>query len=520
MVKCAFILAFSGHRRLPNKNKLDEAIRQVLIEYRRVAESLNGELHLNCMVAWGADLIAIEQAEQLKIPVHLILPKEFIPGSDGKKIEGLAEDFIDPTTGIFREEDWRRGLNAIKNAQAGMNGGSLRTFPQLSSSAEVYYDTSVHMLSAADGLLVIWDGTPAKGPGGTAETHDHAQSLGLPIWVVSPDTTIDTLKRPSTELLKTDGADIAHPLLTQSHGSINNFFDELDIGAEKIGVFFRGKMTKTIMLHFYATLLAAFAASFVTYAPAKYLLMLFSGIQGCLVTMAWFIQRKIKKSNAHTKWLNLRFAAELVRSAQSTKGLTDSMYPSIQSYRPEWSRFIRSVTFASNRQEPASEDWKFLRDQYVAKRLNTQIEYFEKKKKEADKESASLQRFLVLATMMAPWVAALGLVYKFSDKISIGITNLIQTLGISVLPVDEFLRFLPITLPLIAGYLGSRRQASDNERRRIRYAQLAHHLREISESIQRLKTKSTTLKMIIHAEEILLSEQLEWRLRESQAYKK
>jgi len=122
--------------------------------------------------------------------------------------------------------------------------------------------------------------------------------------------------------------------------------------------------------------------------------------------------------------------------------------------------------------------------------------------------------------MMAPWVAGLGLLYKYSEKISIVITNVAQSIGVSILPIDEFLRFLPITLPLIAGYLGSRRQASDNERRRIRYAQLAHHLREISKDILLLKTKSTTLKVILHAEEILLSEQLEWRLRESQAYKK
>ena len=42
------------------------------------------------------------------------------------------------------------------------------------------------MLDQADLVLIVWDGKPARGPGGTAEVVAQAQARGLPvIWIAS-----------------------------------------------------------------------------------------------------------------------------------------------------------------------------------------------------------------------------------------------------------------------------------------------------------------------------------------------
>lgn len=520
MLKSVYILAFSGHRHLPAGHHLEANIEAALRRYQHEAEALNGELHLHCMLAFGSDLIAIEAAQKLQIPVHLILPKRLVHRQPNRPAEGLAEDYYDVSTGDFLDQDWERTLQIIHYAESGLSGGSVRVLHSGSPDPECFYEASVRMLSIADGLLIVWNGLPAKGLGGSADVRAHALTLGLPIWALTPEGTRGDPAQPAGPLLNNLGADIAKPLLAQCEGTSTEIFTTLDENAEKLGASFRGKTTKTISFHFYATLLAALAASIITYPPAKLALIALSIIQGVLVTAAWIIQRTINRSNSHSRWLNLRFAAELVRSVRATHGLSDPLYPCIEPHSPTWARFTRTIGLGIRHGEPLSGSWEESRSVYVRERLDEQIAYFERKKKEADKETASLQKFLTLATNLAPWVAVSGLLYKLIEKMGWDLAALAQALGLANLPAEELMRFLPIALPLLAGYLGSRRQASDASRRRIKYIELARQLRALSLEVSRLRTKTTAVQAIKQAEELLLSEQMEWRLRESQSIKR
>ncbi len=520
MIKPVHVLAFSGHRNLPENSRLAGVISEALLEYRKESAAAKAELHLHCMIAWGADLIALEQAEALGIPFHIVLPKELIIPREGQPLEGLASDYVDPATGRFMAAEWERTLRIIEKAAAGLNGGSLRTYAEHTTQRDCFYDCVVKMLSIADGLLVVWNGREANGPGGTADSHAHATSIGIPIWVVPPDSADAASTRPPGSLLGSEGMEIASLLLPRCDGDFAQALARLDADAETAGGSFRGKMSKTIFLHFNAALIAALTASFITYEPARFALVALSVVQGSLVTLAWLYQRRIIRSNAHTRWLNLRFGAELVRSAEATQHLADPLHPFVHSHRPEWSRFVRSVSLRSKRAAGASASWEEQRGAYVRGRLESQITYFENKKKEADRESAALQRFLSVATMLAPWVSVMALLYKAAEKFGLDPAGLAFSLGLAGLPYAEFLRFLPIALPLAAGYLGSRRQASDAERRRIRYAELARQLRLLSRAITLLRSRTSAARIVRQAEEALLAEQLEWRLREEQSLKR
>lgn len=516
MAKPAYVLAFCGHRNLPKDHQLTKAIREALEAYRAEAKRLGGELHLHCMIAFGADLIAVEQAQALKIPVHLILPKQPIEVREGKPIEGLAEDYHDTVTGEFLVEEWNRTVRALERSDTGLDGGTLRVFGLGSPSPDCFHDTAVKMLSVADGLLTIWDGLPAKGPGGCGETCEYAKASGIPIWQLSPDCDHADVREARGPLLTTGSPETALALIRDHEEGTSSLLIRLDQQAEAIGENFRGRMSKNLSLHFYATVLAALGASFVTYAPAKTALIVLAAFQGALVTLAWWQQRKISRSNAHVRWVNLRFAAELTRNVDATAGITDPMYPNIGNHLQPWSRFSRTLALASHR-SGKEESWQARRDRYIQDRLRGQIAYFTSKKKAADKESAALRHFFVVATQLAPWVAAAGVTYKVAEKAGVNLDSYAVMLGLTGLPFAESARFLPIALPLIAGYIGARRQASDAERRRTRYAHLAEQLRKSEENLALLRTETSARVAIERIEEILLTEQLEWLLKENPA---
>lgn len=54
------------------------------------------------------------------------------------------------------------------------------------SDSDAHLDASLHMLTEADEVLAIWDGQPARGPGGTADVVAVAGERGLSVTVVWP----------------------------------------------------------------------------------------------------------------------------------------------------------------------------------------------------------------------------------------------------------------------------------------------------------------------------------------------
>lgn len=55
------------------------------------------------------------------------------------------------------------------------------------STSTAHMDASIAMLDTADRLIAVWDGQPARGPGGTADVVTHARAHDIPVTVIWPD---------------------------------------------------------------------------------------------------------------------------------------------------------------------------------------------------------------------------------------------------------------------------------------------------------------------------------------------
>jgi len=162
----ALQIAFSGHRTLIDENLCRSVIRKVLDDWK--ARAPNGISGLSSLAA-GGDLLFAEVCFELGIPLQVLLP---LPQAQ------FREDF-DPVT-------WNRVEAALRRAAFFnvVNSGTDRP--------ECYYECGLETVHQCSLLMVLWDGLPARGPGGTGEMAEHAKNLAIPvIWIhaVTGETT-------------------------------------------------------------------------------------------------------------------------------------------------------------------------------------------------------------------------------------------------------------------------------------------------------------------------------------------
>lgn len=63
---------------------------------------------------------------------------------------------------------------------------AVHRLPLIESDDTAYLAGNHRMLTAVDRLVAVWDGLPARGPGGTADVVTEARRRGLPVEVVWP----------------------------------------------------------------------------------------------------------------------------------------------------------------------------------------------------------------------------------------------------------------------------------------------------------------------------------------------
>lgn len=152
-------IAVTGHRGLDHQTAtlIDAAIRDAL-EQLAAHDELTG---VSCL-ADGAD----------QIFAHAILDT------------GGALEVIIPA------KQYRDGLPAHTHARYDAllsKATALHRLEYTESTEAAHMAASVAMLDAADRLLAVWDGQPARGHGGTADVVAHARKLNIPVTVIWPD---------------------------------------------------------------------------------------------------------------------------------------------------------------------------------------------------------------------------------------------------------------------------------------------------------------------------------------------
>lgn len=459
----------------------------------------HGEVHLFVSAAYGADLLSIEVAEQLQIPVHIVLPKPVAVDKSGSIClrEGFAADFFE-SDGTFRDNDWQSALRAIHKAESGADGWSYRLVNGTQVDPECYYDAGIQVMECADVLIAVWDGNAARGLGGTAEMVEQAGKMQMPLMLCRPDSGfIEELRMEKLSIENDEGQKIMLQLKLDPALDSQQQFAAMDHQATDHSKRFRNAVVKAIWLHALATITAAVAALLhgTSLAAAQIVagLALFEWI---LVAIAWTKMRALSRGQTHDRWMQLRFAVELMRSMVGSIRLNDPLNPPVTRHKKEWRRFAISAGLAIAKNESKLTTWQDERNSYVAKRLddaNTgQIHHFIQKQKEASPVFDRLTHVQKLASACAVIFVLGAFLYKGSLAVhgKITGTSLHVPDGVANFLVEFFFKFLPIALPLIAGVAAALRSAKDSGRRKFRYRELADRLSAAREQLLSLKTES------------------------------
>lgn len=543
MIHPIWIVAFAGHRPGdgPGRSQAELAacrprVEEVLNQLSAKAARAGGSIELLTCVAAGADIETAEVARELGIPIHLIIPTP---------ISRFCEDFGGDLT-----EYWPRAERLIEDAQDEQHSGSFRVANGSASAPDCYHDATIQMVRSTDLLIAVWNGEPALGLGGTREFIEEAGRLEIPVALINPatndapqfvgnwrnwpqpDAVISKLNKDvfgerSMPVVPTDGSSQRDP---------NAVFTMLDEAANRFGKNFRGRLWKSVILHFLAGILAAFTASFsplfhdshssesveastigaTEHTQAREgdskeghpilskenIPKMLTIVELIFVSIALYLMAKSVLSHDHHKWRRARFAAELIRSARPSLRHLDPLRPMIGRHEPDWRRFSLSTTLAAHNQSRLTSSLEEQKASYLKDRICDQRDhYFGKVQPTAKIRNHVLSRLGLTMSVAAPFLILFALILKC--VISSGTIDGSKTLLF-------FVAFLPIVLPLTAGVATTLVVATDVGRRAERYRNLGERLDQLARIIPGIRTPTAFSSVVAETEEILLDELIEW----------
>jgi tetratricopeptide (TPR) repeat protein len=190
--ECPVTVGVTGHRQLPREARLHERVLQALTMLRQ-ARRRHEEPPLIALsgLAEGADRLVAEcvLSPAIRGALHVVLPLELADyGTDFGSDESLrqfqalldrAEAIRFPPPGLPGTPE--RGQHASAAARCSLAPGR----------EAAYAWGGRFVVDHGAVLLALWDGEPARGPGGTAEVVAYARLIGQPlVWIrtVAPTT--------------------------------------------------------------------------------------------------------------------------------------------------------------------------------------------------------------------------------------------------------------------------------------------------------------------------------------------
>lgn len=545
MIKPRYLAGFTGHRQLDNPTGVRESLVDTLTRLKQHVDQAGGVLELYTSAAYGGDTLVCEAAGQLEIPIHIILPKPVVIDPDTQEVDqksGFAADFW--RDGQFLVDEWNRSYHIILAAQAGSNGGTFRVVAGAQTEPECYYDAGLQMMESIDVLIAVWDRLPAKGLGGTEQMVTLAAKQGMPRCIISPSGgASDDLMLQNFAAKNEPGRKVFGELeaYTRDCGkcaagpeTAAGLFERLEICSGEHSQHFRESLVRIIIWHGVATLVASIAAVLPqTPLGWKIILATLAAIELTLVVKAYRRAHRMAHDKTHERWMQSRFAAELMRAMSHSAGLLDPLHPLIARHHPHWRRFATTAGLAIKR-ETEPMNWEVARQHYLGQRLRSkdpkvgQIEYFTQKQAEAEPHfkrthiwgtrlGGTAIGFVIGALVFKAYVITIKLLHEHLH-LDIYYPKAIDDKAADALSYLASLCFglLPIALPLAAGIFISLRAALDSGRRTYRYRELVERLTATAATLETLKTENAVRRTVAATEEVLLDELIEWHLAEQQ----
>lgn len=191
-------LGLIGHRTLENPDKLAQEVRDLLA----------GRLF--------ADL-GLEASPMRRTPIELAAVTSLADGADrllanlvlehpGARLNVILPFAVDLFRATLDSDGARKEFEKLLALDRSPR--VLRQETQPSDELErgyAYRDGARELLNNCDVLIAIWDGKPARGPGGTGETVDTARRRGRPLYIVSPDGAVHFERGTGVDRAAQDG---------------------------------------------------------------------------------------------------------------------------------------------------------------------------------------------------------------------------------------------------------------------------------------------------------------------------
>lgn len=312
---------------------------------------------------------------------------------------------------------------------------------------------------------------------------------------------------------------------------VKSLLDCLDNAASKYQKQARGGLTLMLGLHLGASCVAALFATVLDFqhdhwkviakgvAAITILIIALAALKPLAAFWAWRIEHDLDHKKVRQKWVTFRILAEICRSAlhrwqlpiQPLDAMDEEDFPKIK-------RLIRSLRLlrelehpTADAADPAEQDkaMKVACNAYATRRLEGQADYFMSEQWLATRSEKFWHRVFEWSLVITIIFGLVTVLLKIDHAYPcghesdhhfewpwVGWTN---WLGAAV-----------IIGPFLAAFALGKITVSDARRRALRYDEMHHYLTRLSQTLQACEATSSQLRIIEHAERMLIEEQHEW----------
>lgn len=490
------VVAWSGHRHLAEGTIVRRAVEQVvdrLLERHAKAWS-GGDGALPCPLvgvgsaAIGADTVVAEVLQERGIPTALILP--------------LEPHQFEPDASVEQKRRIERVTSLAR---------SVTIVPRQPTDEDAFLEAGVRALELADLLIVVWEGAPSKGRGGTADVVAAAVARGLPVVRIDPFSG-------SIEWSGTEPVQVAPQLVDgigdipclRDRADVQRLFDMLDRQASALAAPTRAVVFWIIVLHLAASTVIVFAV-LADHGGEWPLGLVGAGlIDVVLLFLALWLASRYRPG--HRRWLESRAGAELCRSFLAIWPLRRDVVVPPPAPTRNSEPIRRELDVAWLLDPPSGVGLEAARIEYLSSpggdawrhgRLGDQLDYFGRERAGVHSAAHCIEmvarRITWLAIAFSVWAIIWTALTRYGDA-STGDHSLAYVL----------IKGLSIVLPLATAAILSYGTARDLLRRNARYDEMIHRLQAVRLRISTAPTWPALGRAVTDCEWMLLAEVGEW----------
>jgi hypothetical protein len=462
--------------KLSNDSLSRDQILQVLGEWKA---KLPGGISGLSSLAAGGDLLFAETCFELGIPLRVLLP---MPPAQ------FSEDF-EATT-------WKRAESALERAVSfEVVGGEL-------DRPHCYYECGLETVLQSGLLVVLWNGRPAQGIGGTGEMAQCCKNLGTPvIWIHSETGAITRWNEneqswhdPELTFLN-DLPDRKIKSGPSPQEQAIAWFQKLDENANRVAPQFRKIAATPILCTGTGAVLTV--AAYIFTRQASFLF----GASAILGLVAALAPKLLKAKETQESWARIRAAAEVSRSFVA---LWDApvLYDVIdKAVIPELHGMLEALNhlkmLAGLKKEKT--DFSKFTESYSQHRVSQQSSYFSRQTDRAD-------RVMARARVMIRW----SVVFAIAGNLFFVMTAQVFHL----LPSSGWMSWLGLMVVLafqLAAGTGAMIAVNDYGRRQQRFLEMRRLILDYGKQLEQTQSWTSVLHVVSRVERTLLTEVVEWR---------